>query len=101
MNAQPPPAASRFVPTLTEVVEPLPLVVALNDPGIIAQAQVSALDGQISALIDRNLAVAEELFHNLLSEHFKNLANNLKTEVKALTQHDINQSQPPPIDLNK
>jgi hypothetical protein len=100
MSTQPPPA-SRFVPTLTEVVVPLPLTVTVGDASTSAEEQINELSCQMSALIDCKLATAEALIHNVLREQFQNLAKDLKSEAEALAHQAINKSEQALSDRNK
>ena len=92
MSTQP-PAFPRFVPTLTEVVDPLPLIgpedVASND-----EALIQTLSVQMSALIESKLSMlAEELIQSLLSEHLKNLTKKLQPELEEIARQTLHQAR--------
>jgi hypothetical protein len=100
MSTQPPPA-SRFVPTLTEVVESLPLICSIGDASTSADEKLNEISLQISTLIDYKLATAEALIHSVIKEQFQNLANNLKAEAEAIALQAICKSEIALIDRNK
>ncbi len=91
MSTQP-PVFSRFVPTLTEVVEP----VQMNDTDDVqsnAEALVHTLSVQMAELIDRKLSsLAEELIQSLLTEHLQNLTNTLKPELEEIVRRTLHQA---------
>lgn len=91
MSTQP-PVFPRFVPTLTEVVEPVHLI-DTDDVQSHAEALVQTLSVQMAELIDRKLStLAEELIRSLLTEHLQNLTNKLKPELEEIVRRSLYQA---------
>lgn len=91
MSTQP-PVFPRFVPTLTEVVEPVQLIGA-DDVQSNEEALVHTLSVQMAELIDRNLStLANELIQSLLSDHLQNLTNKLKPELEEIVRRTLHQA---------
>jgi FKBP-type peptidyl-prolyl cis-trans isomerase (trigger factor) len=93
MSTQP-PAFPRFIPTLTEVVEPLPLVFGADDLESSDEALIQTLTIQMSELIDRKLTtLGEELIQSLLSDHLKKLTHKLQPELEMIARQTFHRAR--------
>jgi len=97
-----PPAFTRFVPTLTEVVEPSLLTLALNDGSYAEQALIDSLTLQLTAVIERQVnEFAEVVIRALVDEHLQMVKNNLKLEIGETIKHVVDQANSSNLDQYK
>jgi len=101
MNSLPPPF-TRFVPTLTEVVEPSLLTKPVNDGAIAEQALIDSLTLQLTAVIDRQVTeFAEVVFRTLVDEHLQIVKVNLKLELGETIKQVVHQAYSSNLDQYK
>ena len=97
-----PPAYPRFVPTLTEVVEPSPLRVSAGDVEINSDELIQTLSQQMSLLVERKLStLMQELAQGLMAAHLTNLTNKLKPELEEMVWQALEQVRTAHADRNK
>ena len=85
-----PPAFPRFVPTLTEVVDPLPLLIGPDDAESTEEALIRLLSVRMTKLLEQKLTtLAEELIQSLLSDHLKTLTEELQPELDIIARQTL------------
>ena len=101
MSSLPPPFP-RFVPTLTEVVEPSFLTQTVND-GVIAQQElIDSLTLQLSTLIERRLTdFGEVAIRTILAEHLQLVNANLKLALDETIKQVVHQAYSSNLDQYK
>lgn len=93
MSTQP-PAFPRFVPTLTEVVEPSPVLIGPDDVQSNDGVLIQTLSVQMAELIESKIStLAEDLFQSLLSDHLKNLTVKLQPELEMIARQALHQAR--------
>jgi len=101
MNSLPPPF-TRFVPTLTEVVEPSLLTKPVNDGAIAEQALIDSLTLQLTAVIDRQVTeFAEVVIRTLVDEHLQIVKDNLKLQLGETIKQVVHQAYSSNLDQYK
>lgn len=94
-----PPVSTRFIPTLTEVVEPLLLV---GDATMDDEALINTTVLAMSELISHKLAaLTEKTIQELLNKHLENLADGLRSELEAIVRQAIHQTRLPVVKSDK
>ena len=92
MSSLPPPLP-RFVPTLTEVVEPSFLTPILNNGVSQQQELMDSLKLHLTAMIEHRLRdFGEVAIRTLLSEQLQMLSNNLKLELDETINQFLHQT---------
>lgn len=77
-----PPPFPRFVPTLTEVVEPSLLTQPVNNGGTAQQALMDSLTLHLTAVIERRFSdFGEVVIRTLLAEQLQMVKDKLKLEL--------------------
>ncbi len=76
----------RFLPTLTEVVEPAELSSASPDTAGSVFLEAGALADQITALLEPRTA---ELVNSLLSEHLRLLESRIYADISLLVRQSV------------
>ena len=86
------PPFTRFVPTLTEVVEPSLLTQVVNDGAIAEQALIDSLTRQLTAVIERQVTeLAEAVIRTLVNEHLQMVNDNLKLQLGETIKQVVHQ----------
>lgn len=92
-----PPVSIRFIPTLTEVAEPVPVPLPVPLPSNAAIDDETLINTTVlamSALISHKLtALTEKTVQELLNKHLENLASGLKPELEAIVRQAIHQTR--------
>ena len=93
-----PPNASRFLPTLTEIVDPSVLgQIAQPEPQDFA-AVLQALSQQVAPVIERRLReTSEALIRTLVERQMLALSQQLRLDLDAAIQQAISENLSPPV----
>jgi hypothetical protein len=87
-----PTAFPRFVPTLTEVVEPSSLTQPVNDGATSEQDLIESLTLHLNSVIERQVTeFAEVVIRTLVTEQLKIVKDNLKLELGETVKQLVHQ----------
>jgi len=101
MSSLPPPFP-RFVPTLTEVVEPSLLTLPVTDGAIAQQELIDSLTLNLTTVIERLLSdFGEVIIRNLLAEQLQMVKENLKLELDEAIKQVVHQAYSSNLDQYK
>jgi hypothetical protein len=97
-----PPPLTRFIPTLTEVVEPLLLTQAVDDGATAEQSLIDSLTLQLTAVIDRQVTeLADVVIRTLVTEQLQIVKDNLKLELGETIKQALHQAYSSNLDKYK
>jgi len=87
-----PPPLTRFVPTLTEVVEPSLLAQSVTDGASAEQAFIDSLTLHLTSVIERQVTeFAEVVIRTLVTEQLNIVKDNLKLELGETVKQLVHQ----------